>query len=626
MKTFQSGEAFLLRGIEHRLVVLEIPITIRSAFLSDLSKWIINSGFEWSIKRLKSLKTDFIRERSGFPFLTWVRKNRKGQFYGWIGSLLKFSKKSTKTFNKTLQMLSCYSYFTSKKLLPSQKEKFLKAVKSHDTFIPPDLCNELRRISTELIGHRFIRPFPIEEQLLTYRGSPSKRAPIFGRKSVPQDSNLELELLWFDDFRNWSFYKRYWNVYSPVMFSLMRAFEESRLNHKYRLSPPSSWNDVSCGEVHFLQEPGFKCRSIASPYRIHQLALKPLGDDLYKLLKLMPWDCTHQQEKAFPVIQAYLKQNKTVHSIDLTSFTDLFPLRIQVEVLKSIYGDESDFVHAFETVSRGRWNSSIGEIRWTKGQPLGLYPSFAIAGLTHGLLLNLLSGVYHNQYFVLGDDVIILDDNLMSRYMKTLDLLSCPWSPDKTISSDKIAEFAGKIILSDAIIPQFKWRKVSDDNFIDICRNLGARVRSILSPAQREVFDAVKHYLPPIGLNISFGKDNLTDAVARTEIFMSHLKEKDPIGNLVDLKAEIDKKYQFKPESLYAIIDDYAFSLILSTFDEKVRRAFENTRFSKLINRCISFAKGVHDLANESRILPTPRFHPSYLTQLDRYRVLLGLN
>jgi hypothetical protein len=384
---------------------------------------------------------------------------------------------------------------------------------------------------------------------------------------------------------------------------------------------------VRCGEIHFLQEPGFKCRSIASPYRIHQLALKPLGDVLYNTLKFLPWDCTHQQDKAYPVIQKFLKNSKIVHSIDLTSFTDVFPLELQMQVLYEIFGDNNPHVLAFKAVSEGRWSSSIGEIRWNKGQPLGLYPSFALAGLTHGLLLALLAGVYHQQFFVRGDDVIILDDNLYERYIKTLELLECPWSPDKTISSNVIAEFAGKIILSDAIIPQFKWRNISDNNFIDICRNHGVRIRSLLSSKQRVVFDAVKHLLPPFGLNISCTGDNLIKFVERTDKFLSQLLNKPPIGNLVDLKSELDRKYLVSDKSLYSLVNTDELIDILSTFDEKVRRAFKNTLFNRLIDLCSYFAKGVHDIIPEyPRILPPPVFQPSHKTQLDRYMELLVLS
>jgi hypothetical protein len=404
---------------------------------------------------------------------------------------------------------------------------------------------------------------------------------------------------------------------------------ESSLCYKYTKKPsvsPTGWEDVACGEIHFLQEPGFKCRSIASPYRLHQLAMKPLGDVLYKILGELPWDCTFHQDKAITYVQKHLLSGKVVHSIDLSSFTDLFPLQLQICVLETIFGKDNPYIGAFEALSRGRWFSSIGEIRWTKGQPLGLYPSFALAGITHGLLLATLAGPYRNQFFVLGDDVIILDDHLHKSYIQTLDLLKCPWSPDKTFSSNIIGEFAGQIITSDSVIPQFKWREIDDENFIDICRNLGHSSRSLLSRDQKIIFDAIKNYLPPFGLGFSQPGDNLSKAVERTELFLARF-EKKRVGSLVDLMSDLDRKFEFSDESLYRYIDFNGLSKILSTFDEKVRRAFANTVFGKLVDRCVAFSKGIHDILEKDNIrtLPTPVYSPSHLTQLDRYRDILEL-
>jgi hypothetical protein len=239
------------------------------------------------------------------------------------------------------------------------------------------------------------------------------------------------------------------------------------------------------GEVHFLQEPGYKLRSIASPYRLFQVASEPLKNDLKVVVKSLPWDCTHDQGRAFGPIQEAIKANRVIHSVDLSNATDYFPLDLQEIVLQTIYPKDGHYIELVREISRAFWKSEVGLIRWTKGQPLGFNPSFFLFTLTHGLLLYGLNGYkWDHDFFVVGDDVVILNDTLYRQYINTLHHFGCPYSKDKSINSDKLAEFAGKVIIEDMVIPQLKWRHVSDDNFIDIARLVGPRIRTLLTKRQ----------------------------------------------------------------------------------------------------------------------------------------------
>ena len=100
-------------------------------------------------------------------------------------------------------------------------------------------------------------------------------------------------------------------------------------------------------------------------------------------------------------------------------------------------------------------------------------------------------GYYDHSFFILGDDVVILDDELAHRYLSVMKDLECPISESKSISSSKLAEFGGKIITSNEVIPQYKWRNVSDDSFIDICRNLGRQSMKLLRTRQRRVIERI---------------------------------------------------------------------------------------------------------------------------------------
>jgi hypothetical protein len=141
------------------------------------------------------------------------------------------------------------------------------------------------------------------------------------------------------------------------------------------------------------------------------------------------------------------------------------------------------YIELFKQASMGLWKVPGKEpIRWTKGQPLGLGPSFFAFSLSHHLVMNMLS---IQDYFILGDDVVIRNLEDASRYREMLGRLACPVSEGKTLTSSRLAEFAGKIITPRDVVSPLKWRQVSDINFMDQVRNLGPKSVRFLTKDQR---------------------------------------------------------------------------------------------------------------------------------------------
>lgn len=569
-------------GLLRRLSVIGIPTYARRPFVDLMVKWEQCSGVEWTIKRLKSLKIDLIRRKSGLPPITWVRKNRRGDVAGVLGSLFRWSEKSDRNFARSVQAFMAYTFYIHGSLTESQKQKFLSGVNPLEKEDLPesfhkDFGNFIRSMTVE----RRIRKDP--SPLVTYQGSPSKKAPrLFGRSSVPQSEKVLDDVQFFNTDGGRYLYSMYPEIYAPLLKGCaerVQHLEQCRLGYarlaelEVEVNPPSIYG----GEVHFLQEPGGKLRSIASPLRIHQEALRPLAEELYGIVRSLPWDCTFDQTKAIPYIQSHLGKGGQVHSVDLSSATDMFPVSLQDTALRAILRKEDhQHVDLFLEISRATWKSEIGSVKWTKGQPLGLYPSFASFTLTHGLLLLYLAGGdYHQQFFVVGDDVVIFERKLYDDYISMLDRMRCPWSPDKSISSDKLSEFAGKIITPTGVIPQMKWRRMSDDNFLDIARLLGRRSRCLLSERQKFVFDRVAHLCEPIGLNFSLPGDNLITMIERTQDF--YQPDRAVLGSLVGLRKNLNRLVYGSSETLEA----EALKEISATFDEKVKAVFEQTIFNR---------------------------------------------
>jgi hypothetical protein len=322
-------------GLRRRLLVIGIPKYAINPFVDLLCKWENCSGVEWTIKRLKSLKVDLIRRRSGLQPLTWVKVNRKGDVAGTIGSLFRWSDVSEKNFSRAIQAFMAYSFYILPSLTEEQKEKFLSGINPEkddglDESFHKDFSNTIRRTIRE-------RSIPVmDEPLVAYQGSSEKKAPrLFGRSSVKQNENILDDLLLFNTTGGLSLFKEFKDLYSPLLKGL--GERQKYLNWIGSNPVPLGNYSVLGGEIHFLQENGGKLRSIASPLRIHQQALKPLGKELYRLIQLLPWDCTHDQTCAIPHIQSCLRQGGHVHSVDLSSATDHFPLSLQETALRAIF-------------------------------------------------------------------------------------------------------------------------------------------------------------------------------------------------------------------------------------------------------------------------------------------------
>lgn len=624
-----KGLSNLQGAICHRLDVFGVPTVWHKPFAVIVERWVRCSGVEWTVKRLKSLKVDLYRDRSGLPLLTPAAKNRKGNFRGVIGSLFRYARKSETCFRAVSNALMCYSLFKSQKLTDSQKVKFVTAVNAATASYPEGFLESFSSFMKS--QNRRITISGVPSPIVFHRGAEGKKAPILGNRSVIQNGAGLTSLAYFATDAHFELWSKYNSLYGKVTEGVdIQTFKSS-----IRSSDFPNNTSVLGGEIHFLQEPGLKLRAIASPYLVHQEALRPLGNALYSALRTLPWDCTHDHSKPFSCVQSHLSQRKKIYSVDLSNATDYFPLEVQLQALIGLIGNHPS-IDLFEEISRSQWLSTIGTIRWNQGQPLGLYPSFASFGLTHGyLLLYLLGKRYENEFFVLGDDVIILDDVLYEKYITTLGYLGCPFSPDKSLTSSELCEFAGKVITSNCVHHTYKWREVSNDNFLDLVRNYGRKAVSLLSPIQRKVVGRVAHLCHPIGLNWSFEGSNLEVMTRMTAEVYKPVDRSDQ--SLTELYSTLSRNWYSVPNFHFNMLPSLLkWSLDMDhlhqyarTFDEKVVATLQQvfpeewvTAFKE--NYLIGGYAGVPRAVGLTD-LPLAQEYPSRVTTLDRYRRLLDI-
>jgi len=467
--------------------VLRIPSEIAIPIVEHYVHSIENNGAEWTVNRFKSVKQDFINLKAGKDCVSpWVSRvnNRYKQSFGGLQT---WCSRDWKKWSKAIQLLQIYSTEIASEVSSSQKSKFLDAVLYENTKhlqLVDQYSDLLSRASLD-----WFRPgvYPDPDPLLFYPVSSTRREPHANGRSYPEgERTLDCAYSFLDQTSTGkNLVGKYPNIFKP----LMDGIEDTNL-----WSIGSMYYATNVGKIGIIQEPGLKLRAVANPARVYQAALKPLGDDLYRKLAMLPWDCTHNQSRPFTILQENLRNRKTIHAIDLSNATDRFPLLLQESLLNSLY-HRKDAINLFLDLSRSRWICPISDrpISWKTGQPLGLYPSFASFALCHGMMLYVLNGRKHNDdFFVLGDDVVILDDGLNDAYRRFLSSMDIPFSESKTISSNSLTEFGGKLIIPEAVIPQLKWRHVSDDSFLDLASNFGEPFRKLMRSRQKKIFDMVK--------------------------------------------------------------------------------------------------------------------------------------
>lgn len=228
------------------------------------------------------------------------------------------------------------------------------------------------------------------------------------------------------------------------------------------------------GRVNASSEPGMKLRVFASPRLIYQAALKPLFEVLMKALESLPSDCTTNQEEGALWAQKEMCAGKTVHSVDTRSATDSFPYCLQREVLVMFRVCQM-MLNLLDHCVEGLWlapkefNRGTSTIRWERGQPLGLLPSFALYAFTHNILLLGICEKFQRPkdcFRILGDDIVISDDKVHLEYRKALALMRVGISEEKSFSSKAYAEFAGYYITPDELLRTGKFRPLSPDNLL----------------------------------------------------------------------------------------------------------------------------------------------------------------
>jgi len=104
-------------------------------------------------------------------------------------------------------------------------------------------------------------------------------------------------------------------------------------------------------------------------------------------------------------------------------------------------------------------------------------------------------------YVIVGDDVVIMNKAVAVLYQHRMHALGVPIQEHKVLWSETTAEFIGRIITSNSVVQGFKWKgRMSDDSFVEFCRQFGPRALAVLSPRQKRVISYIADLPEPYGL------------------------------------------------------------------------------------------------------------------------------
>jgi hypothetical protein len=441
---------------------------------------------------LKALKNAYIHKLAGTPvYPEWIAFHSNGLPKGPLGAIFKCKKP-----HKVLSALMVYTGFKAKTVTNEQFQKFDGSafmagypqrwgygVETHPSFTLEELQSLTGLpVCSELYQHTKTNRFAgIPTFLLKHIRVPSLSedgSSIFSEELTIDSLVASMSHPAFE----WWMMKR-----SDVPSEYKEAFWSSPLAGK----PVTRFARFDAvGRVSFLQEPGYKLRAVFNPLPCFQLALSDMGTKLFRYLKTLPEDCTFNQDQGVSDVAEALEQGLKLATLDLSDATNSFPLEVTMHILRSMNPKldihEVDMM-LFEYLSTAPWrypkNPAGKETCFlNRGQPLGLYPSFAAFALSHHVIVRACQPKF---YRVLGDDIVI-DAETAKLLRVSYQRLGVKLSEQKCFESDQLAEFAGKVIIGRKTYVQPKHKQLSDWNFVDVVKAIPNFIRFAL-PRQRKV-------------------------------------------------------------------------------------------------------------------------------------------
>lgn len=225
------------------------------------------------------------------------------------------------------------------------------------------------------------------------------------------------------------------------------------------------------GQFAIKEEAAGKIRVFALVDSVTQSVLSPLHEALFSVLRELPNDGTFDQESSVRRCQEKAIASGKAFSFDLSAATDRLPVGLTGSIFESLFQIPNlgrvwsdflvnrDFYFSDKLVSK--FDLDFDKLRYGVGQPMGALSSWAGLAITHHWIMQYSSALinpsrksWEDQYEVLGDDIVIFDENLANQYLLVMKAIGVEINLSKSIVSKTkpVFEFAKRTSLYDTLV------------------------------------------------------------------------------------------------------------------------------------------------------------------------------
>jgi hypothetical protein len=247
------------------------------------------------------------------------------------------------------------------------------------------------------------------------------------------------------------------------------------------------------GQFAIKKEAAGKIRVFALVDSVTQSVMKPIHLGLFKVLRLLPNDGTFDQDASVTRCSEKASESGKAFSFDLSAATDRLPVSLTGNIIESLFGIPGlsqswqnvmvDRNFRFSSKTIEEFQIPDLDYRYSVGQPMGCLSSWAGLAITHHWIMQLCSYLitdnweWEERYEVLGDDIVIFDEELANTYLQVMKWLGLEINLSKSIISKNkpTFEFAKRTFSGGNLVSGITGSQINS------CTSLSSRVNSVRS-------------------------------------------------------------------------------------------------------------------------------------------------
>jgi hypothetical protein len=396
-----------------------------------------DSGIKYCIKYMKTSKLHITRYISGSPLLT--NSDGVSLINGFPKRLLYLKELvDTKDLMLIRGVLTLLSY--TRAIVPTREEEAKISI-------------DLNSITDEYKGKDYSIPMPFIIDFVKTIGGP-RCIPTYGKAShyISGKGSPFGKATASGPYALFCIYQ----VHQWLINSFIKLMGETLVNVTFGNFFKTLWTNQylmvitkfspTLGKLAIVKDPELKRRIIAMLDYNSQVVLKPIHDIFLTILRRLPCDRTFTQDP----FHNWKPKGNRFWSLDLSSATDRFPIALQEKLVSAVF-DNRNFASAWREILVNR-EFSYGDkvVKYSVGQPMGAYSSWAVFALSHHLVVawaaHLCGIKQFRDYILLGDDIVINNDKVAHKYIAVMTRLGVDISMHKTHISFNTYEFAKRWI------------------------------------------------------------------------------------------------------------------------------------------------------------------------------------